>query len=671
MKKKNNIIYIIISVIVVIAIIVGVLFLLKSNNKLTVEERSWIDNNINTVQNINVVNDALVFGKDGSGVFYDFLNAFSEEYGMQINPITYNGAEVPAGISLGIKNDVTDADTVFYKDHFVLIGKENIVINNLDSLNGKNIGILASDYSKITTYIKQSINYLQYETIDDVYTSLTTDAEYILVPLNQYMDKYLANEYPIVYHFSNINKYYVLQTTGDILSSVLNKYYEEWESEFDNSYNNSEFNLFTKTLNISDADIDHAQSVIYKYGFVNTSPYEIIIGGKYGGIVAVYLHHFSNFSNIEFSFNKYSNFNKFTKALKSGKIDVYFNYYNLNNEYLSTDGPAINYTVVARRDNDKVINSIYSLINEEVYVLENSKLASYLQSFGNMNVKTYANTKELLKLNKKDVYIVLDENVFNYYSTNKLDNYTKRYSNTSGSKYDFRIKDNAVIAKLMSKYFNTLDDKEIINLGLENHYETVKSGSLISTIAKYILYLFIVIVAIVLYIIKKSKKITIARKIKKDDKMKFIDQLTSLKNRNYLNENIEVWNNNTIYPQTIIVFDLNRVQEINDTKGYDEGDKQIKAAANALIKTQLDNSEVMRTDGNEFVIYLVGYSQKQVTNYLHKLNKEMSKLPYKYGAEYGYSMINDNIKTIEDAMTEASQDVKKQKENDSEREAKK
>ena len=671
MKKKNNIIYIIISVIVVIAIIVGVLFLLKSNNKLTVEERSWIDNNINTVQNINVVNDALVFGKDGSGVFYDFLNAFSEEYGMQINPITYNGAEVPAGISLGIKNDVTDADTVFYKDHFVLIGKENIVINNLDSLNGKNIGILASDYTKITTYIKQSINYLQYETIDDVYTSLTTDAEYILVPLNQYMDKYLANEYPIVYHFSNINKYYVLQTTGDILSSVLNKYYEEWESEFDNSYNNSEFNLFTKTLNISDADIDHAQSVIYKYGFVNTSPYEIIIGGKYGGIVAVYLHHFSNFSNIEFSFNKYSNFNKFTKALKSGKIDVYFNYYNLNNEYLSTDGPAINYTVVARRDNDKVINSIYSLINEEVYVLENSKLASYLQSFGNMNVKTYANTKELLKLNKKDVYIVLDENVFNYYSTNKLDNYTKRYSNTSGSKYDFRIKDNAVIAKLMSKYFNTLDDKEIINLGLENHYETVKSGSLISTIAKYILYLFIVIVAIVLYIIKKSKKITIARKIKKDDKMKFIDQLTSLKNRNYLNENIEVWNNNTIYPQTIIVFDLNRVQEINDTKGYDEGDKQIKAAANALIKTQLDNSEVMRTDGNEFVIYLVGYSQKQVTNYLHKLNKEMSKLPYKYGAEYGYSMINDNIKTIEDAMTEASQDVKKQKENDSEREAKK
>ena len=107
--------------------------------------------------------------------------------------------------------------------------------------------------------------------------------------------------------------------------------------------------------------------------------------------------------------------------------------------------------------------------------------------------------------------------------------------------------------------------------------------------------------------------------------MKFIDQLTSLKNRNYLNENINLWNNNKVYPQTMIVIDLNNVQHINDTLGYEEGDKQIKAVANVLIKTQLDNSDIMRTDGNEFLIYLIGYSQKQVTNYIHKLNKEFKK----------------------------------------------
>ena len=69
----------------------------------------------------------------------------------------------------------------------------------------------------------------------------------------------------------------------------------------------------------------------------------------------------------------------------------------------------------------------------------------------------------------------------------------------------------------------------------------------------------------------------------------------------------------------------------------------------------------MRTDGNEFVIYFVGYSQKQISNYIHKLTKEIKKLPYNLGAEFGYSTIVDDIKTIEDALNEAVEDMKKQK----------
>lgn len=189
----------------------------------------------------------------------------------------------------------------------------------------------------------------------------------------------------------------------------------------------------------------------------------------------------------------------------------------------------------------------------------------------------------------------------------------------------------------------------------------MKNGSVLSLIAKYILLTITVFGVIFIVLYKSSKRIKIAKKIRKDDKIKFIDQLTSLKNRNYLNEYIHNWNNNTIYPQTMIVIDLNNLQFINDTLGYEEGDKQIMAAANILIKTQLDNSDVMRTDGNEFLVYLVGYTQKQITNYIHKLNKEFKKLPYDYGAEFGYSMINDSIKTIEDAIIEATEEMKNAK----------
>ena len=219
---------------------------------------------------------------------------------------------------------------------------------------------------------------------------------------------------------------------------------------------------------------------------------------------------------------------------------------------------------------------------------------------------------------------------------------------------------------MLDKYIGVMDENKLVIEGLNNHYDTIKSGNIITKIAEYILLILLLVVLIIFIIFKKSKKISIARKIKKDDKMKFIDQLTSLKNRNFLNENIETWNNNTIYPQTIVVIDLNKIQEINDLYGYNEGDKQIKALANILVKTQLDNSEIMRTDGNEFVIYLVGYSQKQVSNYIFKLNKEIKKLPYEFGAEFGFSMIQDDIKTIEDALNEAVEDMKKNKENSNE-----
>ena len=177
------------------------------------------------------------------------------------------------------------------------------------------------------------------------------------------------------------------------------------------------------------------------------------------------------------------------------------------------------------------------------------------------------------------------------------------------------------------------------------------------------MYILIIFVLSFLYVYKITKKVKISKKIKKEDKLKYIDQLTSLKNRNYLSENLENWAKNTVYPQTIIVVDLNNLQDINDTMGYEQGDIQIKAAANILVKTQLDNSDIIRTDGNEFVIYLVGYQTKQITSYIHKLAKEFKKLPYEYGAAIGYSMIENDIKSVEDAMNEAVEDVKKQKNN--------
>lgn len=668
MKKKKSIIIIIISILVVIGIAVGLYFILNDKDKLTVSERNWVNQNIGTIQNINVINNVNVFGKNGSGVFYDFISDFETEYGLSINPITFNEGSNPSGISFGVKNIVDDNDILFYTDHYVLVGKNNDYISTEEDLNGKNIDILSKDLSYVSKYVKKASNvvFKQFENIDEILLDMNENETYMLVPLMEYLDTILSKDYKVVYHFSDIKEYYVLSLSDDKLSSVLKKYYNKWNNEFDNVYNDNLFKTFTSAMNITDTEVDSMQSITYNYGFVNASPYEVILGGKYGGIVAVYLSNFSKFADIEFNFVKYKTFNKFMKAVNNKDIDLYFNYYNFTDDFYQTDGISIEYVIAARRDNSTVIKSIYSLIGETVYVQENSKIYDYIKNISDINIKTFSTTKDLFKLNKKDVFIILDKNTFDYYSNNKLDNYTGRYEDFISNEYTFKVRTNSALYRLLDKYIGVMDENELVIEGLNNHYDTIKSGNIITKIAEYILLILLLVVLIIFIIFKKSKRISIARKIKKDDKMKFIDQLTSLKNRNFLNENIETWNNNTIYPQTIVVIDLNKIQEINDLYGYNEGDKQIKALANILVKTQLDNSEIMRTDGNEFVIYLVGYSQKQVSNYIFKLNKEIKKLPYEFGAEFGFSMIQDDIKTIEDALNEAVEDMKKNKENSNE-----
>lgn len=668
MKKKKSIIIIIISILVVIGIAIGLYFILNDKDKLTVSERNWVNQNIGTIQNINVINNVNVFGKNGSGVFYDFISDFETEYGLSINPITFNEGSNPSGISFGVKNIVDDNDILFYTDHYVLVGKNNDYISTEEDLNGKNIDILSKDLSYVSKYVKRASNvvFKQFENIDEILLDMNENETYMLVPLMEYLDTILSKDYKVVYHFSDIKEYYVLSLSDDKLSSVLKKYYNKWNNEFDNVYNDNLFKTFTSAMNITDTEVDSMQSITYNYGFVNASPYEVILGGKYGGIVAVYLSNFSKFADIEFNFVKYKTFNKFMKAVNNKDIDLYFNYYNFTDDFYQTDGISIEYVIAARRDNSTVIKSIYSLIGETVYVQENSKIYDYIKNISDINIKTFSTTKDLFKLNKKDVFIILDKNTFDYYSDNKLDNYTGRYEDFISNEYTFKVRTNSALYRLLDKYIGVMDENKLVIEGLNNHYDTIKSGNIITKIAEYILLILLLVVLIIFIIFKKSKKISIARKIKKDDKMKFIDQLTSLKNRNFLNENIETWNNNTIYPQTIVVIDLNKIQEINDLYGYNEGDKQIKALANILVKTQLDNSEIMRTDGNEFVIYLVGYSQKQVSNYIFKLNKEIKKLPYEFGAEFGFSMIQDDIKTIEDALNEAVEDMKKNKENSNE-----
>jgi len=671
MKKRNKKIIIIslISIIAVAAIVITTIMALKDDNKLSVDEKEWITENINRVHNVNVVNNVDVFGKNGSGVFYDFVDAFEKEYNLNVNLITYNYGEEVSDKSFQITYNLSDNDTLFYTEHYVLISKKDGSLNNLKDISNKKVGILVNDASIINKYLQNtsSMEVISYETSANLFEALdlNNEIEYAIIPLEENLTSILTSNYYINYHISDLNKYFVFkQRKDDTLSDIISKYFTKWkEKKLQESINKNKLKTFTESLAISDKDLATIQSKTYSYGFINNHPYEILISGSYGGIVSQYIYRFSEFSKTEFKFTNYKTFNKFAEAINSNNIDLFFNYYNLETNYTKINTLMnIDFVIINQEQDDTIIKSMTSLNGKEIYVEKNSILEKYLQSQGGIKIKTYESEKELKKISKKPNLIILNKDTYEYYKKSIFIDHSVRYENYLNSTYNFYVKNNDKFSLLFSKFIQTEDPEELRLQGTYNHTKTVKSGTLIGNIARYSLIIIVVIAISVYYLYKSSKKVKISKKIKKEDKMKYIDQLTSLKNRNYLSENIDSWNKNTIYPQATIIIDLNQVREINDQLGYDEGDAQIKSAANVLIKTQLDNTDIMRTDGNEYLIYLVGYQEKQVVSYIRKLYKEFKNLPYEHGAAIGYSMINSDSKTIEDAINEAVEDMKNKKE---------
>ena len=198
--KTNKKFWIIGAVVVVLLILTAIIInYVKSPTKLTIEERNWINDNSKNVANIMVLNNDGVFGNAGTGVFYDFLNDFSKDYSININPVTYNSNEEASGLYLGKANTVTNTDSVFYKDHYVLLSKEYELVKNPSDLNGLIIGVSNANIPYVSSYLTDAeINYAAYDP-NMLNEALTSGAvSYIIVPLYENIDFILKNNLQVI-----------------------------------------------------------------------------------------------------------------------------------------------------------------------------------------------------------------------------------------------------------------------------------------------------------------------------------------------------------------------------------------------------------------------------------------------------------------------------------------
>lgn len=670
MKNKKVIIGVIVVVLLAIASFLVYFFLTREDKITTLNlfEKQWIESNKNNVIDMSIADSIPILSYNGEGIILDFLDSLNDETGLAFNKVSYRlGDEVKSEYAFKLVDNIEENQILVYTDNYVLVTKDQTFLS-IESLEGLTIGVLNETLTNINNYLHNAdVSYKTFENNDELineFNNTETDLDAIVLLKTTDLKQMIDNNYKIAFNISDYKKYYVL-TLGSTerLNTILTKYYNRWSSlNYEDSYNKYLSKNYLSFKGISDEETVKFRSKRYNYGFVENAPFDTLLDNRLAGINYQLLSSFSDLTSAEISYREYNNINDLLNAFNSNEIDLFYGI-NASEEYALDVYKTVpvfenNLMILKHSSNSTIVNSIKSL--NDVLCLENSIIAKYFTD-NNITVKTYPNMKELINNIDENSVIALDVYNYNYYSE-QLHDYIIAYQ-FSDINYSFvarDIGDNKIFNEFLDFYIRFNDTQQYVTSGLSELLLINKTPIILKNIA-VVLGSIVGILLIVLAVIKiKPNKKHI--NLSKEDKLRYIDELTLLKNRNYLNASIEKWDSSDVYPQTIVVVDLNNIAYINDNYGHTEGDEVIKQAANILIVNQMENSEIIRTNGNEFLIYLVGYEEKKVITYMRKLGKELKELKHGFGAAMGYSMINDAIKTIDDAINEATLDMRNNKE---------
>mgnify|MGYP004473251349 FL=1 len=669
-NNKKKTIYLIIGIVLVIvlAFALAIYYITSTVNNYSYSEKNWISENSQTAIDVYVEPNLPIFSDNGEGVFHDYLKALKNDTGLTLNVMSSDTQKV----RLMQKSNVDNNDIVVYKDHYVILSKTNN-INKLSDINGKRIGVITSYKDLVSYYLTDynNITYLTYDTFDAMNNAYNTNKiDYIIVPMYKYLDDAIANNLEIAYHLDGLYSYYTIsiQDNNEMLSSIMHKFYNKWESKANDYINEYFLDVYFKSMNYTELQKEEITNDDFTVGYMSNLPFEGMIRSTFTGITSTYLDKFSDMTGVTYKYKGYDNIKELSSALDNEEVDIILNYYSLSNDKYESTRILGNtdYVVLANASNNIVINSLYSLVNTEVVMLSNMNLKYNMASKNLFEIKDYSSIKTMSKNIDKDSIIIVEKEVYDYYKDSYLSDYSIRFMDNTMLNNSFLLdKKNTSFNRLFDFYLSTLSSNEVKNESVENIIIALKNNKVFNFIMTNLFFIVVILLIIMFVIYMFIKKKNMVKKIKKEDRLYYFDAMTNLKNRNYLNDNINLWSLNKVYPQTIIIIDINDLKQLNERKGHEVGDNQIRAVSNILIKTQRDNSEIMRTDGDEFMIYLVGYEDKQISSYMHKLTKEFnSNLPDKdYGVTMGFCSIKDELTSIDDAISEAIVMIKKNKEN--------
>ena len=240
MKKR------ILIILPILIAVVTFIFVYRYYNKedktttLTITEKRWVEENHEKEFDFEIVNDYPLYGLNGVGVIFDFVDDFEENIGIEFNKISYLKTEKPTGKGYRIRildndEELTDQDIFLFSDNYVIVGKQYERINHIKDIKNKKIGVLKEDEEKITFYLKgaSNLSYATYEDVATMYDALDKEEiNMLVVPNIMYLNYTIQKDkYHINYYLTEAKKQIVLTLSDSDkkLNTILVKYYNKWK----------------------------------------------------------------------------------------------------------------------------------------------------------------------------------------------------------------------------------------------------------------------------------------------------------------------------------------------------------------------------------------------------------------------------------------------------------
>ncbi len=190
-------------------------------------------------------------------------------------------------------------------------------------------------------------------------------------------------------------------------------------------------------------------------------------------------------------------------------------------------------------------------------------------------------------------------------------------------------------------------------LAIDFSVEKVEDINQIIKIIKYtIISIILIILLFIIALIIQTMKYVTAKK------SAFIDKLTNVYNRNYLQEYKDFIN---LSDYLLVALDIDHFKKINDTYGHDVGDTILKQIANTIhISIRADEDIVIRYGGEEFLILLKTKRNNQLSalNVLERIFTNVQEKKYKISNEeyinitvsIGVNLTPGKSRTFQDAF---------------------